>query len=245
MADDDEIEYMCCLPGCGGYTTLSKLSVCSRCKSVSARYCSKACQEKDWVEHKQVCKSAEEQEKHIKINELLLIAAERGQLKGITTLIMERGANVNYFGRDGLTALMVAAQNEDDVAVAHLLRLGADVNVISTDQYRSTALALASQNGNTAVVQVLLAAGANVNYFGSMDGGSAVLLACQNNHPSTVRLLIKAGADINRPNTLDSSAPLTIASFRGNVEVVEILIEAGADINYVRKDSATALILAR
>jgi ankyrin repeat protein len=89
----------------------------------------------------------------------LMIAAERGCMKGVQ-LLLDKGANVNARDNLGGTALMMAAMRGSEDIVRALLDKGADVNIRETSFLQYTALGYAKESGNKKVIEMLKAAGA-------------------------------------------------------------------------------------
>ena len=84
----------------------------------------------------------------------LIQAAAKGRI-GVLSVLVDGGADVDVAGQgsQGYTALMWAANNNDEAMVLELLRLGADPSVESTQG--KTALAIAEELGNTAAADAL------------------------------------------------------------------------------------------
>lgn len=92
-------------------------------------------------------------------NEKLLIAAKNGDITAVIKQVDDKGADVNAKGADdGLTPLMLAAQNGHAEVVKALLARDADVSAKSNDN--GTALSRAEQGSHAEVVKLLKAAGA-------------------------------------------------------------------------------------
>lgn len=71
----------------------------------------------------------------------------------IATALIERKADINAVGRNGVTALMLAAAHNNAPIVGLLVQSGADRNIKNPDG--KTASDIAAQNGNNAVVSLL------------------------------------------------------------------------------------------
>ncbi len=169
------------------------------------------------------------------LNSLLLIAAAqdpRGEVRdrdGLTQAVAElldRGADVDGRNFNGVTALMVAAQNGHTETVAKLLALGANVNRAASNG--ATALMVAAQDGHTQTVAELLAKGADFNARAS-HGGTALMVAAQKGHTKTVAELLARGADAN-PAASNGVTALIVAAQNGHAEtVLAFLSRDGAD----------------
>ena len=108
------------------------------------------------------------------------------------------GADVNARDNDGVTALMYAAEsNQNPDVVATLLKAGADILAKdSKPHWGGTALLWAAVgNKNPKVITVLLKAGADINVR-NVDGKTALIWAVMENpNPEVVMTLLNAGAD--------------------------------------------------
>jgi ankyrin repeat protein len=88
----------------------------------------------------------------------LFVAAQNGHVDAVAVLLAAQstvGVDVNRARADGVTPLIVAAEQNHPTVVAALLEL-ANVKVNAVNRHGSTALAIASRNGHTAVVRLLL-----------------------------------------------------------------------------------------
>jgi ankyrin repeat protein len=121
------------------------------------------------------------------LEDKLIAAAAYGRTNIVLTLL-EQGADVNAKGKDGSTALRLAAFQGHTDTVQALLGKGADVSAKDKDGY--TALILAALQGHTDTVQALLEQGADVNAKGK-GGVTALMLAGE---AEIIQMLKKAGA---------------------------------------------------
>jgi ankyrin repeat protein len=138
----------------------------------------------------------------------LAVAALSGRL-GVTTRLIERGANINATGAGGNTALHYAARRGYEEVVVLLLREGAQANTRDNDGM--TPLMWACVNGHLGVVKML------VQHMGGqgLDNGDdtrwrELHFAAYWGHEEVVRFLLLAGAD---PTITDSrgSTPRALA----------------------------------
>lgn len=134
-----------------------------------------------------------------------------------------------------------AAQNDDQQAVAALLRQKADVNAAQGDGM--TALHWAVVNGDAALVKTLLAAGANVKAATRDEGLTPLFLASSAGRAGIAEELLKAGADPESADALGTTA-LMAAARSGSVDTVKALLNHGAKINATESHGQTALIFA-
>ena len=136
-------------------------------------------------------------------------------------------------GRDGVNALMVAADNRNPESAKLLLDAGADVNAETDDG--TTALMMVALYGNPEFAKLLLDAGADVNAE-TDDGTTALMMAAQEarnrvgyvslgKHGQIVRLLLDWGADVDAKND-DGKTALMLT----NSESVKRLLRRGPNL---------------
>ena len=164
----------------------------------------------------------------------------------IVKLLLQAGAYVNAqaienFGQ--ITALYIAAYNNDTQLASLLLNANADVNFFDADSM--TPMHFACFHGNDEMVKRFLKAGANPNLC-SNDGLSALHIAIQNtNNASTIEALLKEGANPNAQTKSRRTAPLHLACDNGsNEDIVKLLLKAKADTDVLDSDGHTPLCVA-
>ena len=145
--------------------------------------------------------------------------------------LLSLGVDVNSKNKEGWTALLLAADQEDRGSVVRtLLDRGADVNArCDCPGYASggwTALMIASREGRGEIVSMLVAKHADVNLKNN-QGRSALALAAAHDRADVVRTLLDTGANVNAQDA-EGRTPLMGAASEGNVEVVRLLLERGA-----------------
>jgi ankyrin repeat protein len=171
----------------------------------------------------------------------------------IMSLLLAKGADANFLGRDGETALMQANSAEK---VGLLVARGAQVNTRDTEN--RTALMFAVGRGDVEVIEALLQAGADATV---VDGKGATALMYSLQEPSpynpeetaklakhrieAARLLLLRGniGDVNAQNK-DGETLLMRAVNLGEPELVKALLDHGADVNRYDVLGSTAVILA-
>jgi ankyrin repeat protein len=121
---------------------------------------------------------------------------------------LDKGADVNTKGDDGMTALMVAVRKINPSAVEYLLEKGADIN--AKDNLGRTALIILAELHYTTIGEALATLGESLG----MDNDIA-------------KTLIDKGADINVKDNNDKTA-LMYAIQNGHKEIVELLKKAEA-----------------
>ena len=164
----------------------------------------------------------------------------------IIELLLPAGAYVNAqaignFGR--ITALYIAAYNNDTQLASLLLDAKANVNFFDADDM--TPMHFACFHGNDEMVKRFLKAGANPNLC-SNDGLSALHIAIQNtNNASTIEALLKEGANPNAQTKSRRTAPLHLACDNGsNEDIVKLLLKAKANTDVLDSDGHTPLCVA-
>ena len=110
------------------------------------------------------------------ITPVLVSASHSGSIE-MTTLLLEKGADVNKLDKAGISPLAEAAECGHTALAKLLIEAGADLEVAGT-QDGMTALLLASQAGYDEFVQLLIAGKAAI---GKTDhiGSTALMLAAQ------------------------------------------------------------------
>ena len=109
---------------------------------------------------------------------------------GLCTLaraLTHAGADVNAHDRDGVTALMNAAEAGDAGSVTLLLAKAADASAVAAQGY--SALTVAAAGGHEAIARSLVAAGAAVDH---MEGESVspLMYAAAGGHLETVKVSV-------------------------------------------------------
>ena len=139
----------------------------------------------------------------------------------ITELLLDKGADVNARGRDGITPLMWSAYREDTSCVEELINRGARVNDKS-DSMRTALLWLAGRMypplEGTSCIKLLLDRGACINAENSR--GETVYGAVFSGCPSAVDLLLRVGAEVEWDGEMSA---LHAARDSGSTDMVKLL----------------------
>jgi len=170
-----------------------------------------------------------------------LIWATAGRHRDVVGVLLKAGADVNAKDKDGVTALMLAAQRGETEIVKMLVAEDADVNAKNKDGV--SALMLAAQRDNREIVEMLVAEDADVNAKRN-DGMTALLLAVGNFHTDTVKVLLRRGADPNVRLPPEGWTALMSAANLGRADIAEALLAHAVDVNAKNNDGMTALMLA-
>lgn len=170
---------------------------------------------------------------------LLMEAVEWNHLKTMVMDLLRFGADANLRGKDGRTALMVAAANGSAEIVTELLKYGA--NVDDVEKYGRNALMYAAaaieanvdnnvdfldENqadmlGNAQSAQVLVEHGINIDAT-DFQGRTALMWAAESGMLSVVQRLIALKADVHIRDLTGNTA-LTHAIKQKKTEVIQIL----------------------
>lgn len=202
----------------------------------------------------------------------LCTVALDGNIKLVTVLLNNLGADKNFKDKDGDTPLMNAALHDHLPVVETLLNAGADVNI--SNNLGNTALHFAASGGFAGVACALLDAGANFNTTDQhgltplrvaiahghllvvktlLDAGAhetnALVMAAYEGEDEMVDALLNSGANKDAFGQKDGTGdykwtPLTIASEEGHLRVVKTLLAARAEVNAVNSSGVSALFSA-
>lgn len=181
-----------------------------------------------------------------------LIACFLGHDDVVKTLA-EHGADVNAAYEIGSsqgssgnqTALTVAAARGNCPMCALLLKLGADLNVVSDSGYTPLMWSLANGSSEDAA-ELLLKAGANPDpdaesRIAISTSTTPLILASTNGMTAIVKALLKRNVAVDKVDG-DGWTALKRASNEGHEEVVSLLLKAGASPNIADHEGWTALI---
>lgn len=172
--------------------------------------------------------------------------------KSAISLVLESGANIDYFVNDlSLNTLMLASKYIDDpVIIKMLLEAGAKINEINKDGYNPLLLA-AQHNPSSAVITTLINSGANLRPYRvkssllKYNDVTALILASTYNNESVVRKLISLGDDLEFKDSLGLNALFVACAHNPNVDVIKALLMAGLSLEKTRdKDGNTPLMAA-
>lgn len=155
---------------------------------------------------------------------------------GKTTLLIERGSNVNAKAKTGFAALHAAATHRGSAPVLRaLLEAGATVEPDRDVMFNASPLSLAAYVGDRKSTSLLKAAGGDVNRPFLLIGKIVVtppVSAAFNGYVDLLRDLVSGGAD---PNEADSEGMslLSWAVVANRPDLAETLLDLGADINHI------------
>lgn len=130
-------------------------------------------------------------------------AAFDGDVNTVKSAV-EHGADVNYKGRGGFSALLAAARNGHFEVVKFLVEHGAHIDQRDNNRDKSPLLA-ASFKGHFEIAQYLIEHGANVNLQG-INGWTPLHDAAYVGDVQTVKLLVDHNADLHIKNQRGETA---------------------------------------
>lgn len=169
--------------------------------------------------------------------------------------LLEAGAVVNTFAKDGTTPLMAAVRKGGVELVSMLLHEGAHCDLINQGTGQGPLL-LACLFCNVELVELLLAKQATADISWATPQGPVTILQVvaakvQEPKPSAdmymevVRALLGAGADPSRlASTAKQETLLHNAVARRQLSLMVALAQAGADVNVPTKDGSSPLMTA-
>lgn len=155
---------------------------------------------------------------------LLFFTKQKRYLKVIK--LLGEGADVNAKDELGSTALIIAADDGNELLFGILLRSGADVN--AANRYAWTALMLAAKKNHFEIVKKLLDHGAKPD-FKNVDGWTALMWASAEGYKNIVELLLDSGANINEKDSKGQNA-FSHAEANGNPNIAELLLSRGSEV---------------
>ncbi|XP_048238695.1 ankyrin repeat domain-containing protein 17-like [Haliotis rufescens] len=189
-------------------------------------------------------------------------------------LLSEGHADINTRGQNGMTPLMLAAQNAHRQVFDFLVGQGASMSIMSRAEM--SILHVACEGGNVRVVKYVLEQ--NVTDINSRrrDGSTAAMLAVLRGHEDAFNLLVSKGADLTlfddkgstfvdlairgghteiveyvlKHNSVDINrkhcglTPVMLAAVNGKLDVFNLLVQKGADLSIMHADHETILHMA-
>jgi ankyrin repeat protein len=141
----------------------------------------------------------------------------------------------------GGDALIAACRNKDEAEALHLIKNGADVNVVYESYTKLTPALFAANHGLQDTLTALIGAKADVK-FATNTGETALHAALSSKHEGCAQLLIQHGADVNAVfESYTECTPALFAANRGLRDALTTLIHAKADVKFATKAGETAL----
>ncbi|XP_043553198.1 ankyrin-2b isoform X9 [Chiloscyllium plagiosum] len=169
----------------------------------------------------------------------LHIAAHYGNVN-VATLLLNRGAAVDFTARNGITPLHVASKRGNTNMVKLLLDRGAQIDAKTRDGL--TPLHCAARSGHDGAVEILLERGAPM-LARTKNGLSPLHMAAQGDHVECVKHLLQHKAPVDDV-TLDYLTALHVAAHCGHYRATKLLLDKRANPNARALNGFTPLHIA-
>ncbi|XP_053514088.1 ankyrin-2 isoform X11 [Artibeus jamaicensis] len=169
----------------------------------------------------------------------LHIAAHYGNVN-VATLLLNRGAAVDFTARNGITPLHVASKRGNTNMVKLLLDRGGQIDAKTRDGL--TPLHCAARSGHGQAVELLLERGAPL-LARTKNGLSPLHMAAQGDHVDCVKHLLQHKAPVDDV-TLDYLTALHVAAHCGHYRVTKLLLDKRANPNARALNGFTPLHIA-
>uniref|UniRef100_A0A8C1RUY1 Ankyrin 2a, neuronal n=1 Tax=Cyprinus carpio TaxID=7962 RepID=A0A8C1RUY1_CYPCA len=169
----------------------------------------------------------------------LHIAAHYGNVN-VATLLLNRGAAVDFTARNGITPLHVASKRGNTNMIALLLDRGSQIDAKTRDGL--TPLHCAARSGHDTAVELLLERGAPI-LARTKNGLSPLHMSAQGDHVDCVKHLLQHKAPVDDV-TLDYLTALHVAAHCGHYRVTKLLLDKKANPNARALNGFTPLHIA-
>ncbi|XP_072524151.1 ankyrin-3 isoform X23 [Salminus brasiliensis] len=169
----------------------------------------------------------------------LHIAAHYGNIN-VATLLLNRGAAVDFKARNDITPLHVASKRGNSNMVKLLLERGARIDAKTKDGL--TPLHCGARSGHEQVVEMLLDRGAPI-LSKTKNGLSPLHMATQGDHLNCVQLLLHHDVPVDDV-TNDYLTALHVAAHCGHYKVAKVIVDKKANPNAKALNGFTPLHIA-
>ncbi|XP_035853471.1 ankyrin-3-like isoform X20 [Sander lucioperca] len=169
----------------------------------------------------------------------LHIAAHYGNIN-VATLLLNRGAAVDFKARNDITPLHVASKRGNGNMVRLLLERGAKIDARTKDGL--TPLHCGARSGHEQVVEMLLDRGAPI-LSKTKNGLSPLHMATQGDHLNCVQLLLHHEVPVDDV-TNDYLTALHVAAHCGHYKVAKVIVDKKANPNAKALNGFTPLHIA-
>ncbi|XP_067344764.1 ankyrin-3-like isoform X13 [Channa argus] len=169
----------------------------------------------------------------------LHIAAHYGNIN-VATLLLNRGAAVDFKARNDITPLHVASKRGNTNMVRLLLERGAKIDARTKDGL--TPLHCGARSGHEQVVELLLDRGAPI-MSKTKNGLSPLHMATQGDHLNCVQLLLHHEVPVDDV-TNDYLTALHVAAHCGHYKVAKVIVDKKANPNAKALNGFTPLHIA-
>ncbi|XP_031435004.1 ankyrin-3 isoform X4 [Clupea harengus] len=169
----------------------------------------------------------------------LHIAAHYGNIN-VATLLLNRGAAVDFMARNDITPLHVAAKRGNSNMVKLLLDRGSKIDARTKDGL--TPLHCGARSGHEQVVEMMLDRGAPI-LSKTKNGLSPLHMATQGDHLNCVQLLLQHDVPVDDV-TNDYLTALHVAAHCGHYKVAKVIVDKKANPNAKALNGFTPLHIA-
>ncbi|XP_041117107.1 ankyrin-3-like isoform X4 [Polyodon spathula] len=169
----------------------------------------------------------------------LHIAAHYGNIN-VATLLLNRGAAVDFTARNDITPLHVASKRGNGNMLKLLLERGSQIDARTKDGL--TPLHCGARSGHEQVVEMLLDRGAPI-LSKTKNGLSPLHMATQGDHLNCVQLLLQHDVPVDDV-TNDYLTALHVAAHCGHYKVAKVLLDKKANPNAKALNGFTPLHIA-
>lgn len=149
------------------------------------------------------------------------------------------GANINHQNHEGVSILMIAAENSNLQLSNYLINSGADLNLKNI--HSESAL---FYSASTEVAKLLISKGA-VPDQKNISGETPLLLSCAKGDSELAKFLIESGASVNHTDNTDNEGwnVLHYGVFKQNTDLVKFLLSQNCKIDQMTRDSLTPIMI--
>ena len=153
--------------------------------------------------------------------------------KQVVMALLDGGVDVNATSKDGRTALMLAADDDQKLIARTLLENSAKLE--STDADGCTVLHTACTRGYLTLCVLFLRHGANIEAK-NLKGETPLHVAILADRPHIIQLLVENNCDLKAMGP-DGASILHLVIEKGNLGMLRILLDGGANVDI--RDSTT------
>lgn len=157
----------------------------------------------------------------------LAIAAAEGDTDTIAKLVAS-SVDINFQGKDGMTALMWALGAQNKQGFRLLLENGANPNL--PIKSGGSVMSLAASADDAEFLQLALKHGGDPNLFNTNRNTYLIFETISPGHLPHVKALVEAGAEINSKDNAGQS-PMIVAANLNQYDIVLYLLNQGADFS--------------
>ncbi|XP_048246396.1 ankyrin repeat domain-containing protein 17-like [Haliotis rufescens] len=163
---------------------------------------------------------------------ILHVASNGGSVRIVKRILSRNVADKDSSGNNGVTPIMVAAENGHKNVFDLLVNKGCSLTTV--DDSGRNILHCACVGGNVQIVEYIISQGSVDLTRKDKEGQTPIMLAAENGHKNVFDLMVKKRCNLS---TVDDSGGniLHCACVGGNVQIVEYIISHGL-VDLTRKD---------